>query len=94
MSDCICPAGHYNTPCASNANNCYACIEAAPTAAPTITPADPAAAADEGLTGGALAGVLVGSILGVGAIGAFYVHCIRSSGSDSAPKREMVPLKV
>jgi hypothetical protein len=92
MALCKCPSGHYNIPCASETNNCYACIEAAPTAAPTILPADAAAAADEGLTGGALAGILVGSILGVGALGGFYFYCIQSAGSGS--EREMVPLKV
>jgi len=93
MSACVCPAGQYNSPCASVTGNCYGCVEAAPTAAPTVSPAD-AAAAKDGLSSGALAGIIIGSILGVAALAGFYFYCIKGSDAGSDAKREMVPLKV
>merc|ERR1711898_62304 len=68
MSACVCPAGQYNSPCASVTGNCYGCVAAAPTAAPTLSPAEADSAKKDGLSSGALAGVIIGSILGVAAL--------------------------
>merc|ERR1712072_604217 len=61
MSACLCPAGQYNSPCASVTGNCYGCVAAAPTAAPTLAP-DADAAKKDGLSSGALAGIIIGAI--------------------------------